>query len=450
MIKKRKKARVLALLLVLCCVFSSLIPSSAPITYADDELEDLQQQYNDLEAQIAKNEKELGQIQSEQKDTKSELGKINSEIDAINSQISLLDSRISILESSIATLNANIEDTTKQIEATEKAIGEANALVEEKEASMNGTREALLGRIRENYIAGESSTIEILFSSTDLSSYFERQELMNRVSEGDAELIESLSADITELNSIKATLEQNKADLEVKNQQLAEEQTDLQTQQDDLAGSRTDQASKRAEVSEKQQEVQSHLSELDEDSAEYKAIIARQRKEREELDKQIDEYIKVHGSAVGDTPDASYENDGQMAWPVKFQSYVSCGYGYYSDGSPHWGTDICAVGGGSSGRPFNAAQGGKVIIAKNDGNWNYGFGNYCVIDHGDGKQTLYAHSSNIQVSVGQVVKKGQQIGLIGATGNVTGPHLHFEVRIKNADGSVSRVNPMNYVKNTTA
>ncbi len=139
-----------------------------------------------------------------------------------------------------------------------------------------------------------------------------------------------------------------------------------------------------------------------------------------------------------------------MAWPVKFESYVSCAYGRYSDGSPHWGMDICAVGGNTRGRPFNAAQGGKVILAVNDGNWNYGFGNYCVIDHGDGKQTLYAHSDNIQVSVGQIVKEGDQIGIIGATGNVTGPHLHFEVRVKNADGSVSRVNPLNYVTNPTA
>ena len=59
--------------------------------------------------------------------------------------------------------------------------------------------------------------------------------------------------------------------------------------------------------------------------------------------------------------------------------------------------------------------------------------------------TLYAHSDGLVVSKGQTVKKGQKLGIIGATGNVTGPHLHFEVRVKNKDGSVSRVNPLNYV-----
>ena len=85
------------------------------------------------------------------------------------------------------------------------------------------------------------------------------------------------------------------------------------------------------------------------------------------------------------------------------------------------------------------------MAGANDGNWNYGFGNYCVIDHGDGTQTLYAHAKTLYVSKGDVVQKGEKIGAIGETGNTTGPHLHFEVRIKKSDGSVSRVQPLDYV-----
>lgn len=449
--KKRFAFRLTAFFVAAVCFFSSMLPSAVPSVYAaDEELRDLQNQYENLEKEIAQNEAELSKIQGQQKDTKSKLSSLNKEIDSMNSQISILNSRINLLESKIATLNANIEDTTKQIALAEETIEKTTKDIADAEASMQQAKETLMGRIRENYIAGESSMLEVIFSSSDLSSYFERQELMQRVSEEDAALIKELTAKVQELNEMKTALEKSKADLEVKSEQLADEKGDLQDQEDDLSGSRQVQQSKMNEVSAKQQEVQSQLSELNQDSAEYKEIIARQRKEREELDRQIDEYIRVHGSSQGDTPDASYSNDGKMAWPVKFQSYVSCGYGYYSDGSPHWGTDICAVGGNSKGRPFCAAQGGKVILAKNDGNWNYGFGNYCVIDHGDGKQTLYAHSSGLLVHEGQIVRKGQEIGYIGATGNVTGPHLHFEVRIKKADGSVSRVNPLNYVKNTTA
>lgn len=446
---RRLKIRITAFVLSLCCLLSSSL-FYVPRVSADDELEDLQNQYDALQAKIDKNQQELNEVQSDIKDTKSRLNTLNSEISDINSQISILDSRISLLNSKINTIEASINKTNNDIEDIEKNIETVDAQIAETNALMQDTRELLLGRIRENYMSGESSNLEILFSGSDLTSYFTRKELMTRVSENDAELVKNLEEKIDTLNTLETALENDKASLEQKNAELAEQQAELEAQKSDENSSRSEQVSKKSTVSSKQAEVQQILNGLDKDSEEYKATIKRQRAEQEQLSKQIDAYIKEHGSSVGDTPDATYENDGNMMWPVKFASYVSCAYGYYSDGSPHHGMDICAVGGNSRGRAFNAAQGGKVIIAVNDGNWNYGFGNYCVIDHGDGKQTLYAHSDNIYVSVGQVVKKGQDIGVIGATGNVTGPHLHFEVRIKNADGSVSRVNPANYVKNTTA
>ncbi len=447
---KKRLFRSLTLIVALCCVFSSIIYPNISVSAEDAELEDLQQQYDDLEKKIEKNEQELKSIQGDIKNTKSKLSTLNNEISDINSQINLLDSKISVLNNKISNIEANIEKTNGEIEKIEKNISEVELQMDETKVLMQETRELLLGRIRENYMCGESSTLEILFSSTDLSSYFARKELMARVSEKDANLVKELTAKLAELDELEKKLEQDKATLEGKITELEDQMKDLDTQKQEQKDSKAEQQSKKSSVSAKQQEVQGMLNELDQNSAEYKAIIKRQRAEREQLSAQIDEYIKAHGSSVGDTPDAAYENDGKMAWPVTFQSYVSCGYGTYSDGSPHWGMDICAVGGNSRGRNFNAAQGGQVIIAVNDGNWNYGFGNYCVIDHGDGKQTLYAHSDNIKVSVGQIVKKGQVIGIIGATGNVTGPHLHFEVRVKNADGSVSRVNPANYVTNTTA
>lgn len=143
------------------------------------------------------------------------------------------------------------------------------------------------------------------------------------------------------------------------------------------------------------------------------------------------------------------ENDEhiKMSFPIKGETIIVAGYPYYADGSPHWGIDIVMKNGETRGQPFYAAASGKVIIIKNDGNWNSGFGNYCVIDHGNGLQTLYAQADSITVKLGDEVNENDEIGIIGATGNVTGPHLHFEVRKKNEDGSVSRVNPLDYVSN---
>ena len=99
----------------------------------------------------------------------------------------------------------------------------------------------------------------------------------------------------------------------------------------------------------------------------------------------------------------------------------------------HTGIDYA----GSVGDPYVAAGAGTVISA----GWNGNYGNCIVIDHGNGIQTRYAHSSKLLVKAGQTVSKGQTIGLVGATGRATGPHLHFEV-IVNGD----TVNPINYVR----
>lgn len=102
-------------------------------------------------------------------------------------------------------------------------------------------------------------------------------------------------------------------------------------------------------------------------------------------------------------------------------------------GTLHKGLDI----GGSIGTAYSAAASGKVIAAR----WDGGYGNMIVIDHGNGVKTRYAHSSKLLVAVGELVEQGQSIGLVGSTGNSTGPHLHFEVLLND-----STVNPTKYLQ----
>ena len=84
--------------------------------------------------------------------------------------------------------------------------------------------------------------------------------------------------------------------------------------------------------------------------------------------------------------------------------------------------------GAARGTPIHAAAAGTVIIARNNGGWNGGYGNYVVITHDNNTETLYAHMTHAIVSPGQAVLGGQIIGYVGTTGMATGPHLHFEVR----------------------
>lgn len=108
---------------------------------------------------------------------------------------------------------------------------------------------------------------------------------------------------------------------------------------------------------------------------------------------------------------------GYFVWPV--------GGGSITQGLHGWNAiDI----GAARGTPIYAAADGTAIIARNNGGWNGGYGNYVVITHANGTQTLYGHMTHAIVTAGQSVKQGQIIGYVGRTGLSTGPHLHFEVR----------------------
>ena len=124
------------------------------------------------------------------------------------------------------------------------------------------------------------------------------------------------------------------------------------------------------------------------------------------------------------------EGSGALAWPIRAK--VTSPFGTRSRGE-HSGIDIQA----KTGDPIYSAAPGKVISAC----FFASYGNQVTIDHGDGLSTMYAHLSEINVTVGQVLGTQELIGLAGTTGNATGPHLHFEVRINGKP-----TNPLNYLK----
>ncbi len=109
--------------------------------------------------------------------------------------------------------------------------------------------------------------------------------------------------------------------------------------------------------------------------------------------------------------------DGYFGWPVQG--------GVITQGLHGWNAvDI----GAPKGTSIYAAADGVVLIARQNGAWNGGYGNYVVIKHLNGTQTLYAHASTVLVSAGESVIQGQTIAKMGSSGESTGPHLHFEVR----------------------
>jgi murein DD-endopeptidase MepM/ murein hydrolase activator NlpD len=139
---------------------------------------------------------------------------------------------------------------------------------------------------------------------------------------------------------------------------------------------------------------------------------------------------KAVPASAGKTKVLSASTFGSLASSVK--NLVSATAGYFIEPLVHYkktqglhghnGIDL----GASTGEPILAAAAGQIVISRNG--WNGGYGNYVVIQHDNGMQTVYGHASKLLVTEGQSVTKGQTIALVGSTGESTGPHLHVEVR----------------------
>lgn len=172
-------------------------------------------------------------------------------------------------------------------------------------------------------------------------------------------------------------------------------------------------------------------------AAEQAALLAKIDAEIDHFDNEIAALAREETSikaAIQAASSPAPSNPGKLLRPVP--GAVSSGFGtrihpITGGVKMHNGVDMNA----SMGTPIKAAADGKVILSGVKG----GYGNTVMIDHGGGMVTLYAHQSKLGVSVGQSVTRGQVIGWVGSTGQSTGPHLHFEVRINGTPA-----NPVNY------
>lgn len=160
-------------------------------------------------------------------------------------------------------------------------------------------------------------------------------------------------------------------------------------------------------------------------------------------------YAKVYNEVYAEKIAAAQETikngnlntgSGVLGYPVdeKYWKNITATFPHYSNGSPHTGVDF----GVPKGSSIYAAEDGVVVTAKK---LTYSYGYYIVIKHNDGLYTLYAHNSQLLVNQNDRVVRGQKIALSGDTGNATGPHCHFEVRV-GRNSSNSTVNPLNYLR----
>ncbi len=397
----------LSLTFLFCSVFGTdLVPYAATA-------EELKQDKAEMQALIDKKEKELSQLKKDKANQKKILDALYQKVDLLQDKVNLLQKESNALKSQIATVESNIKDAENQIDAIQ-------AEIDKKQAEFDSTYDTYCQRLRAMYVSGHVSNLEVLLTSGDMSSILVRSQMINSVAEQDTEMLDNL---IKQMEQI----EKDKADLEAKRNQLNEDKVKLEADKAELDKNLAEQKAVKAQYDKEVKECNDLISKMDDKDKEIRETINESQEEIDAINRMLDQ---VYSNAS--TGSGAVSGGGKLAYPTNYRT-ISAGYPNYKNGSYHGGVDWpCPVG-----TSVCAAGSGTVISVKY---LNYSYGYHIIIDHGNGLSTLYAHNSEILVSNGQQVSKGQLIARSGSTGNSSGPHLHFEVRVNG-----TRVNPMNYL-----
>lgn len=350
---------------------------------------------------------QIKELQNEEKKLKEQIKALGSSLDnskarqeALKKQVSNARSQIENLTDQINNLSQKMSAKTTEIESKEKAIAE-------KEAAISDRFEQLRQRLRAIAKSGNMSKLQMLLSTEEYTDFLIKAKIMERVSENDQLLMDSLEKELQGINEEKEALEKDKAAISEEKKQAEA----LKKQADN-----------------KKKELDSLYAQIQTETKKLQQSLDQQQKELKEM--QAEE-AKIQKLLQQSTYTGKY-GGGTMFWPVPTVRNLSSTYGYRW-GKLHKGVDIANGPVKIYGQQIVAAADGVVIRAYTADKRGGGYGYHVVIDHGsdaNGKKisTLYAHCSRVYVSVGQKVTGGKTvIALAGDTGNVTGPHLHFEV-----------------------
>ena len=360
------------------------------ITFADD-ITDLINKQNELQNQKSEADSQLGIVQEELSTNMQQVENLSQSMSEYQIQIDEWGKQIDVLNDSISEIQDKLDVAQKDYDEQEK-------LLETRLVTM--------------YEAGDTSFLDFILISKNIFDFISNYYLMAELTNYDEDLLEKIERE-------KSQIEQNKKMLETK-------QNEYNTIKANY---------------EKKKIILYNTKVLRDEAA------SKLTQEETELSAKIDEYrnqILAVEAEISKITTANLDTQyigGEMAWPVPGYTRITSNYGMRTHPITgiyklHTGVDL----GAPMGANFVAANDGVVTKA----GYNGAYGNMVIIDHGGGISTLYAHGSEILVTVGQTVKKGDIILKVGSTGYSTGAHAHFEVRV---NGQV--VNPLPYITTNT-
>lgn len=380
------KKKIIPIIILIVFILSS----NFVITFASD----LEDKKKDNEEQIKKMENEVNEVKEEMSERMKQIQELDSKISSYQSEITKLDSELDDLEDSIE------EEQTK---------------LEEAEKKYKEQEETLQKRIVAQYEAGETTYLDVILGGGSLWDMISNWQLVSDVAEMDNQLLEQMEKNKNEIEEAKKTLETTKT-------KVATLKNNKEATAESLKASQATKEQEVSELSSEEKELQEEIDKLNKENKQIEEELARMENEYE------DEIADLGGT-------------GTLQRPVKSGPITATMY--YSSGVYHGALDY----GVPIGTNVYAAAEAVVLAA----GWRSGgLGNCVVLQHANGLRTYYGHGNGtFYVKTGDVVQKGQLIMQSGNTGNSSGPHLHFEVRVSpynwSYGGNDSRRDPRNYM-----
>lgn len=470
---KQIKIKILSFILAICLIMSA----SVGIAYADetttvqqnqstdikaDEVEEakkkLEEQKAELEKKLQESEKLLASYSESAKVCEEYINALDEKIGYLNNELTILDSQLQIAQKNLDVLKPQLDALNLELSDLQNQYDKEKQELDKLTSKFETTYNAYCLRLRAMYISGGTSVISALLTCKDLSQFFSRYEMIKAISKSDSTLMSQVKKQI-------GNITQKQSEVNIKLTALTDKKKDFDDKQAQYDAESKVVQSKQSEIAQKKIVLFESRAESDELFGKYSQLTGLYTEYRNEDDEKINAVNKeiddvINGLKAPDevtTVDTSNHANGSnqnlssgnalylnsdavlnMTYPAPNNYSVSQEFGHYRNGGTHTGIDYpCQVG-----SKIVAAQKGIVVTVKK---LNYSYGYYVMIYHGTDSKgrkivTLYAHNSAILVNVGQTVSKGQQIAKSGNTGNSTGPHCHFEIRVDN-----SCVNPKNYL-----
>ena len=381
---RNKKLRAAAAFLALVILALALMPAGPALAVSQSEIDALEEQRDELKAQREEMQAGIDELKNQQAGVLEQKRALDEQNEVYRQELELIEEQVSLYTRLVDEKAAELEKATAD-EAEQLAIYKQHVRAMEEN--------------------GEYTYLSIIFGSKSLSQLMSNLDMIGEIMDADKRIYDQYTA-------AREDAEEIKAEYETTLSALADKQAEYEAEKADL----------EAKIAEANDMIAQLEEEINSNYDLYLEVLAQEEALESDIQSMIAEMERQEAAN-------SITSTGTYIWPLPGYSPGSA-YGWrmhpiYHEMRFHAGEDI----GAPSGTPILAADSGMATVIADNGN---GYGNYIMINHGGGRVTLYAHMSAFAISNGQSVTQGQVIGYVGSTGNSTGPHLHFEVRVNGA------------------